>query len=69
MFNRLRLLPTVMLCAGLLLGLKVVHLVGGLEGFVAISPARAADHAEAEKASEGAEKGHAETLVLSLIHI
>lgn len=63
MFNRLRLLPTVMLCAGLLLGLKVVHLVGGLEGFVAISPARAADHAEAEKASEGAEKGHAETLV------
>ena len=63
MFNRLRLLPTVMLCAGLLLGLKVVHLVGGLEGFVAISPARAADHAEAEKPSENAEKGHAETLV------
>lgn len=41
MFSRLRLLPTVMLCAGLLLGLKVVHLVGGLEDFAAVSPARA----------------------------
>ncbi len=61
MFNRLRLLPTVMLCAGLLLGLKVVHLVGGLEGLIAISPARAAEHGPADKPSEGAEKGQKQT--------
>ena len=43
MIDRLRLLPTVMLCAGLLLGLKLVHLAGGFEDLTAISTARASD--------------------------
>ncbi|MEN6543702.1 hypothetical protein [Parvibaculum sp.] len=63
MFNRLRLLPTVMLCAGLLLGLKVVHLVGGLESVIAISPARAAEHAATDKPSDAAEKGQKQAVV------
>lgn len=47
MLDRLRLLPTVMICAGLLLGLKVVHLVAGVEEFTAISPARAEGESKA----------------------
>jgi len=56
MFNRLRLLPTVMLCAGLLLGLKVVHLVGGLEDFAAVSPARASGAEPKAEDGEPADK-------------
>lgn len=48
MLDRLRLLPTVMLCAGLLFGLKLVHLVAGVEEIGAISPARAASEEKAE---------------------
>ncbi len=48
MLDRLRLLPTVMLCAGLLLGLKLVHLVAGVEEIGAISPASAASEEKAE---------------------
>lgn len=48
MLDRLRLLPTVMLCAGLLFGLKLVHLVAGVDEIGAISPARAASEEKAE---------------------
>ena len=51
MFERFRLLPTVMICAALLLGLKLVHLAGGI-GSLAVSPAEA--NAGAEHSSEGA---------------
>jgi len=52
MFDRLRLLPTLMLCAVLLLGYKVVDIASGNGGsFSAISPARANEApVEAEKA-------------------
>lgn len=51
MLDRLRLLPTVMLCAAMLLGLKAIHLVGGFEDVLAVSQARASD-AEAPAAAE-----------------
>lgn len=51
MFERLRLLPAVMICAALLLGLKLVHLAGGVEA-LAVSPAEA--NAAAEPAKEEA---------------
>lgn len=51
MLERLRLLPTVMLCAGLLLGLKVMHLAVGADEIGAISPARASE----QKAEAGGE--------------
>lgn len=57
MFHRLRLLPTVMLCAGLLLGLKVAHLVGGLEDFAAVSPAQAGDPGVGDPGPGGSAKG------------
>lgn len=71
MLDRLRLLPTVMLVAAMLLGLKVIHLIGG--GF-AIAPALAssaeapapekpeAEHgaAPAEGGEHGAEAGPSE---------
>lgn len=41
MLNRLRLLPTVMLVAAMLLGLKVVHMIGGLGGVTLVSQAEA----------------------------
>lgn len=56
MLDRLRLLPTVMLCAGLLLGLKLVHLVVGVEEIGAISPARAASEEKAESGAQSADK-------------
>lgn len=49
MFDRLRLLPTVMLCAGLLLGQKFVHLATGFDGVGTISPAHAASPEKGEK--------------------
>jgi flagellar motility protein MotE (MotC chaperone) len=56
MLERLRLLPTVMLCAALLLGLKAAHLVGGFEDVLAVSTARANEAgapAEGDKAAGG----------------
>lgn len=58
MLDRLRLLPTLMLVAGLLLGLKVVHLVGGLSDITAVGSAQASDEPKPAKhgqapASEG----------------
>lgn len=41
MINRLRLLPTVMLVAAMLLGLKVVHMVGALSDFSVVGRAEA----------------------------
>jgi flagellar motility protein MotE (MotC chaperone) len=41
MLDRLRLLPTVMLVAAMLLGLKVVHMVGGLADVAMVAPAEA----------------------------
>ena len=41
MLNRLRLLPTVMLVAAMLLGLKVVHLIGGLSDVSVVARAQA----------------------------
>jgi len=46
MLDRLRLLPTVMLVAAMLLGLKVVHLVGGLDDMLSIGAAQASSAAE-----------------------
>lgn len=46
MLNRLRLLPTVMLVAAMLLGLKIVHLVGGLDDLLSVSTAQASSAAE-----------------------
>lgn len=48
MLERLRLLPTVMLVAAMLLGLKVVHMIGGLSDVAVIG------HAEAQAAEEPA---------------
>lgn len=59
MLDRLRLLPTVMLVAAMLLGLKVVHLIGGLDDLFAVGTAQA-QSAEAPAAKEGeAEQGAA----------
>ncbi len=57
MLDRLRLLPTLMLCAALLLGLKAVHLVGGFEDVLAVSSAKAN---EAEAPAESAKATSAE---------
>lgn len=46
MLDRLRLLPTVMLVAAMLLGLKVVHLVGGLDDMFSVGEAQASSAAE-----------------------
>lgn len=54
MLDRLRLLPTVMLVAAMLLGLKVVHLIGGFGDLVA-GPAHASS-AEAPAAEHGEAK-------------
>ncbi|MGB3810186.1 MAG: hypothetical protein WA943_08810, partial [Parvibaculum sp.] len=56
MLDRLRLLPTVMLVAAMLLGLKVVHLIGGF-GDVLAGPALASS-AEAPAAPKAAEGEH-----------
>ena len=71
MLERLRLLPTVMLVAAMLLGLKVVHMVGGLSDVSVIDRAEAQAPAakEPEEASpehgaepvEGSEGAHGET--------
>lgn len=45
MLDRLRLLPTVMLVAAMLLGLKVVHLVGGLDDMLSVGEAQASSAA------------------------
>lgn len=45
MLDRLRLLPTVMLVAAMLLGLKVVHLVGGLDDMLSVGTAQASSAA------------------------
>jgi flagellar motility protein MotE (MotC chaperone) len=57
MLDRLRLLPTVMLVAAMLLGLKVIHLVGGLDDVLSVGTAQASS-AEAP-AAEGGEAEHA----------
>ncbi|HEX7777223.1 MAG TPA: hypothetical protein VF449_11925 [Parvibaculum sp.] len=57
MLDRLRLLPTVMLCAALLLGLKAVHLIGGFEDVLAVSAAHAN---ESEAPADGAKAASAE---------
>lgn len=71
MFNRLRLLPTVMLCAAMLLTLKLADIASG---GAAISPAQASaskaaeeeapeaetDHDKAEAEAEAEAEGHAE---------
>lgn len=73
MLNRLRLLPTVMLVAAMLLGLKVVHMIGGLGDVSVIGNAQAqsagapaehgagsqeGDGAKAEQGAESTEGGH-----------
>ncbi|MGV8996850.1 MAG: MotE family protein [Parvibaculaceae bacterium] len=63
MLERLRLLPTVMLVAAMLLGLKVVHMIGGLSDVAVIShaEAQAAEPAgEAAPAAEGKGEAKAE---------
>ncbi|MCE9650686.1 MAG: hypothetical protein K8R18_13785 [Parvibaculum sp.] len=69
MLDRLRLLPTVMLVAAMLLGLKVIHLIGGLDDVLSVGTAQAssaeapaaAKEGEAEHGGEAAEGGeHAE---------
>jgi flagellar motility protein MotE (MotC chaperone) len=52
MLERLRLLPTVMLVAAMLLGLKVIHLIGGLDDVLSVGTAQASS-AEAPAAKEG----------------
>ncbi len=52
MFNRLRLLPTVMLCAAMLLTLKLADIASG---GAAISPAQASASKAAEEAASEAE--------------
>lgn len=63
MLERLRLLPTVMLVAAMLLGLKVVHMIGGLGDVALVTQAEAqakpAAHA-AEEAGEGGEAAEGE---------
>ncbi len=54
MLDRLRLLPTVMLVAAMLLGLKVVHLVGGLDDMLSVGTAQASPAAaQTGEASSG----------------
>tara|TARA_R110002110_G_scaffold8343_11_gene41987 strand:+ start:66 stop:905 length:840 start_codon:yes stop_codon:yes gene_type:complete len=72
MLERLRLLPTVMLVAAMLLGLKVVHMIGGLGEVSVIGDAQAqsttapaeqgaaAEEGEGAKAEHGAEAAEAE---------
>ncbi|HEY4345114.1 MAG TPA: hypothetical protein VGN05_12260 [Parvibaculum sp.] len=59
MLDRLRLLPTVMLVAAMLLGLKVVHLVGGFAGPALASSSQppAAEEGGAKHESAAAEGG------------
>lgn len=54
MLDRLRLLPTVMLVAAMLLGLKVVHMVGGLGDVAVIGLAEAQVKEEPSKEPETA---------------
>jgi flagellar motility protein MotE (MotC chaperone) len=64
MLERLRLLPTVMLVAAMLLGLKVVHMIGGLSDVAVIGHAEASSAPEGEAATpaggEGAAKSEGE---------
>jgi flagellar motility protein MotE (MotC chaperone) len=60
MLDRLRLLPTVMLVAAMLLGLKVVHMIGGLGDVAVISLAQAQakeEPSEPSKESEASAEG------------
>mgnify|MGYP003641045095 CR=1 FL=1 len=63
MLERLRLLPTVMLVAAMLLGLKVVHMIGGLGEVSVIGDAQAqsapapAEHGAAAPQGDDAEAG------------
>lgn len=72
MLDRLRLLPTVMLVAAMLLGLKVVHMIGGLGDVSVIGDAQAqskpapaepaaAEEGDGAKTEHGAEAAGAET--------
>lgn len=58
MLNRLRLLPTVMLVVAMLLGLKVVHMIGGLSNIsvVARAEAQSAEPTGVEKSSDAENK-------------
>ncbi|MBO6679899.1 hypothetical protein [Parvibaculum sp.] len=58
MFNRLRLLPTVMLCAALLLALKLADIASG---GAAISPAQASASKAIEEEAPEAETDHDKT--------
>ncbi|MDO8289007.1 MAG: hypothetical protein Q7T44_07290 [Parvibaculum sp.] len=62
MLERLRLLPTVMLVAAMLLGLKVVHMIGGLSDVAVIghAEAQAAEEPAAEEAPAGEGEAKAE---------
>jgi len=59
MLNRLRLLPTLMLCALLLLGLKVVDIFSGADELSPISVAHANDAAASDHAAEPAKEADA----------
>tara|TARA_R110000868_G_scaffold661_5_gene4781 strand:+ start:2933 stop:3739 length:807 start_codon:yes stop_codon:yes gene_type:complete len=64
MLDRLRLLPTVMLVAAMLLGLKVVHMIGGLGEVSVIGDAQAqsapapAEHGADAAEGDGAKAEH-----------